>query len=363
MSDIILPVIIRHRKQPEAPAEVTPATADGPQSQTTFSLIDRQVLKTRMTALNESCQSKSDYNRQWLDLARRAAVLGACQSIAYPEDSDLALSALGARFPHFAPVVEEVRNWCSVGRLKPGAAMRLPPLLLVGPPASGKSAFLQALAQALKTPYELLDGAQITAPFVLTGGHLTWSGGTCGRVLGTLMEHRLSNPMIIIDEIDKLARGSGGYGPAIDNALLSLLEPITAIRFRDEALDMAVNASGLIWMATANDLNAVSDVLRSRMQVLSVRAPNLLEKRETIVPAIFQDLLDELGVAAQVMPLTEEVRAHLALADLRAVRRLLMRALGAAVRRQTAEVVQITMADLPEAEAPRFFGFQPVDPE
>lgn len=357
-------------RQPES-TEATPDTvktqpASAAGSRAPIALIDRQALQARMDEIKADGQRDADYSRRWLTLAGRATVLSACQSIAYPEDADLALDALGARFPHFGPVVEEVRNWCSVGRLKPGAELRLPPLLLVGPPASGKSAFLRALAQVLQTPYEFIDGAQITAPFVLTGGHLTWAGGTCGRVLNTLIERRVSNPMIILDEIDKLARGIGGIGgtgPAIENVLLSLLEPSTARRFRDESLDLPVDASGMIWMATANDLNAVSDVLRSRMQVLTVRAPSLAEKRDVIVPAIFHDLLVELGIAAQVTPLPDAVRAHLAQADLRAVRRLLMRAIGAAVRRQPEGLVRITLADLPAAEAPRFFGFQPVDPE
>jgi len=106
---------------------------------------------------------------------------------------------------------------------------------------------------------------------VLSGASSQWKGARPGKVFETLVDGAYANPVMAVDEIDK-ARGEHAYDPL--GALYSLLEHDTAQSFTDEFAEVAIDASQVIWVATANDERSIPEPLLNRMNVFEVHSPD-----------------------------------------------------------------------------------------
>jgi ATP-dependent Lon protease len=113
--------------------------------------------------------------------------------------------------------------------------------------------------------------SSLTAGWVLSGASSQWKGARPGKVFETLVDGQYANPVMVVDEIDK-ARGEHAYDPL--GALYSLLEHDTAQQFVDEFAEVAVDASQLIWVATANDERAIPEPILNRVNVYQVQVPD-----------------------------------------------------------------------------------------
>ena len=186
---------------------------------------------------------------------------------AIPEDVDL--SSLRLSFPQFAEVIDFYENSIlSLARLN--LPFEVPPILLQGEPGLGKTYFASELAKCINLSFFDISFATISASFGLCGGNLQWSEGTTGFIANTLASSACANPIILIDEIDK-ANGGSRYSPI--NVLYDLLEPHSAKRFKDEALEFELDASKILWIATSNYLENVPAPIQSRMRVFAISQP------------------------------------------------------------------------------------------
>jgi ATP-dependent Lon protease len=113
--------------------------------------------------------------------------------------------------------------------------------------------------------------SSMTAGWVLSGASSQWKGARPGRVFETLVDGQYANPVMVVDEIDK-AGGEHAYDPL--GALYSLLEHDTAQAFTDEFAEVAIDASQVIWVATANDARGIPEPILNRMNVYEVQAPD-----------------------------------------------------------------------------------------
>jgi ATP-dependent Lon protease len=113
--------------------------------------------------------------------------------------------------------------------------------------------------------------SSLTAGWVLSGASSQWKGARPGKVFETLVDGAYANPVMVVDEIDK-ARGEHAYDPL--GALYSLLEHDTAHTFTDEFAEVPIDASQMIWVATANDERAIPEPILNRMNVYEVQAPD-----------------------------------------------------------------------------------------
>jgi hypothetical protein len=116
----------------------------------------------------------------------------------------------------------------------------------------------------------LLPMSSMTAGWLLSGSSSQWKGARPGKVFEALVEGEYANPVIVVDEIDK-ASGDAQYDPL--GALYSLLEHDTAQSFTDEFAEVAIDASQVIWITTANDSRGIPDPILNRMNVFEVQAP------------------------------------------------------------------------------------------
>lgn len=195
------------------------------------------------------------------------------------------LDELVERFPNFASVTSFVQLHLSLCGRSRSQQLRLPPLLLAGPPGVGKSAYVKRLAMLLATRVVEISVSTLTASFSLSGLDPSYAAARPGLIWDSLDDKCIS-PVVLLDEVDKPpARADGALG-----CLYTLLEQHTARTFCDEALRLPIDASHVLWMATCNDVTAIDPALLSRFHVIDVQEPNDLQCR-AIVDSVNRDLL------------------------------------------------------------------------
>ena len=180
------------------------------------------------------------------------------------------MDSLYDELPNFWDVLDDVKRQlalCEDSR----DALEITPMLLLGPPGVGKTHFARRLSQLLGTGMGFVPMSSLTAGWVLSGASSQWKGARPGKVFETLVDGQYANPVMVVDEIDK-AGGEATYDPL--GALYSLLEHDTAGVFTDEFAEVPIDASQVIWVATANDERAIPDPLLNRMNVYEVPAPD-----------------------------------------------------------------------------------------
>ena len=181
-----------------------------------------------------------------------------------------AMEQLYEDLPNFHDVLDDVKRQlalCTDSR----DALEITPMLLLGPPGVGKTLFAREIALLLGTGMGFLSMSSLTAGWVLSGASSQWKGARPGKVFETLVDGQYANPVIVVDEIDKTG-GEHAYDPL--GALYALLEHDTARAFTDEFAEVPIDASQVIWVATANDSRAIPEPLLNRMNVFEVQAPD-----------------------------------------------------------------------------------------
>jgi ATP-dependent Lon protease len=165
-------------------------------------------------------------------------------------------------------------------------SIELPPMLLLGEPGIGKTHFARKVAELLGTGFGFVPMSSLTAGWVLSGASSQWKNAKPGKVFDTFVNGDYANPVIVVDELDK-ASGDTQYDPL--GALYELLEAKTATRFVDEFAELPIDASGAVWLATANDAGRIPEPLLDRLTVYEIEAPDPAGSR-AIAAAIYREI-------------------------------------------------------------------------
>src|ERR671937_1040807 len=172
--------------------------------------------------------------------------------------------------PNFTEVLEDIRKHLALC-VGSNDSIELPPILLLGEPGIGKTHFARKLAHLLGTGFGFVPMSSLTAGWVLSGASSQWKNAKPGKVFDTFLNGDYANPVIVVDELDK-ASSDGQYAPL--GALYELLEVETATRFIDEFVELPIDASGAVWLATANDAARIPEPLLKRLTVYEIDAPD-----------------------------------------------------------------------------------------
>jgi ATP-dependent Lon protease len=180
------------------------------------------------------------------------------------------MDALFDQLPNFTQVLEDIRKHLALC-VDSNDSIELPPMLLLGEPGIGKTHFARKIAQLLGTGFGFVPMSSLTAGWVLSGASSQWKNAKPGKVFDTFVNGDYANPVMVVDEIDK-ASAEGQYDPL--GALYELLENETATRFVDEFVELPIDASGAVWLATANDVARIPEPLLNRLAVYEIDPPD-----------------------------------------------------------------------------------------
>jgi ATP-dependent Lon protease len=318
----------------------------------------RQEAERELTRLEQLPAAAPDYHviRTYLDV-----ILELPWRKSTPDQLDLARARQVLAEDHFGlhEVKERILEHLGVLKLNPTA--KAPILCFVGPPGVGKTSLGQSIARALGRAFERLSLGGMHDEAELRGHRRTYIGALPGGIVQALRRAQANNPVLMLDEIDKLGRDFRGDPAA---ALLEILDPAQNHTFRDHYLDLPFDLSRVLFITTANTLGTIPQPLLDRMEVLELSGYSAEEKCEIAQRYLIPRQLQATGLRAEQFSLTETaLRQVIARYTREAGVRHLERTIGRLARRVAlgfaegrTEPVTVAGEDLAEMLGPERFS-------
>ena len=318
----------------------------------------RKEADREMSRLERLSTQAPDYNvgRTWLETILELPWKKGSESTI---DIPAARQVLADDHYGLKDVKERILEHLGVLKLNPGA--KAPILCFVGPPGVGKTSLGQSIARAQGRKFERLSLGGMHDEAELRGHRRTYIGAMAGRIIQSIRRAGVNNPVLMLDEVDKLGRDFRGDPAA---ALLEILDPEQNKTFRDNYLDLPFDISKVFFVMTANSLDTIPQPLLDRMEVVRLAGYSEEEKLEIARRYQVPKQLKEAGLSADVCVLSDEaLRLVISRYTREAGVRQLERAIGRVMRKVALKIaegasgpVEVTKEELTDLLGPERFS-------
>ena len=257
-----------------------------------------------------------------------------------PESLDLKVAAEVLDEDHYGlkKIKDRLLEFLAVRKLNPNLKGTI--LCLVGPPGVGKTSLGRSIAKALGRKYARISLGGVHDESEIRGHRRTYVGAMPGRIIQALHQVKSMNPVIMLDEVDKIGRDMRGDPSA---ALLEVLDPEQNHTFRDHYLNVPLDLSQVLFLANANELDPIQPAFRDRMEIIHLSSYTLEEKLGIAVRHLIPKQLEKHGITPKQLIFTQKGLASLVTGYTReAGLRQLEREIGAVCRKVARSVADDT---------------------
>ena len=265
----------------------------------------RKEVERELRRLEKIPAASPDHSitRAYLDLVLELPWYAASEDVL---DVSRARTVLDEDHYDLKEVKERILEQLGVLKLNPSA--KAPILCFLGPPGVGKTSLGQSIARALGRRFERLSLGGMHDEAELRGHRRTYIGAMPGRIIQTIRRTGVNNPVLMLDEVDKLGRDFRGDPAA---ALLEILDPEQNRTFRDNYLDLPFDLSKVLFITTANSLETIPRALLDRMELLRLPGYSEEEKIQIALRYLVSRQLQHAGLKPEQCVIPEETLARI----------------------------------------------------
>ena len=198
-------------------------------------------------------------------------------------------------------VKERILEFIAVSKLRGGIKGKN--ILLVGPPGVGKTSIASSIARCLNREFVRISLGGESDVSLLKGHRKTYLGAYPGKLVQALKKTQTENPVILLDEIDKITTG---YKGNIQDCLLEILDPQQNFSFKDNFLEASLDLSKVLFVCSANLLETISPPVRDRLEIIQLSGYTIKEKKKIAFNHLLPDAIEKTGLDSEKIKITPE---------------------------------------------------------